>query len=197
MQLLIASRNPSKVALFQRLFEEYGFAVTSLLNLPDGVRVEETGTTPAANALAKARGYHCSNHPWTFGDDAALEVDALGGEPGVETRRWGGRYSDSVTDQEWLDYLLKRLRGVPEHQRTARWVAAWALVAPDGSEHVHTVTYPFRIAERPVRPMLPGWPMSAVRIGIGNDLSARHEEVRVSLRAWGAVEDLVARFGER
>lgn len=197
MHILIATRNPSKAALFTPLLAEYGFEVGSLVGLPEADREAETGTTPAENALAKARQWHSADHPWTFGDDSGLEVDALGGEPGVQVRRWGGRFTDTVPDEVWLEYLLERLRGVPPERRTARWVAAWACVAPDGSEHVHTSAWPFRIAERPVRPMLPGWPMSAVRIGTGEDMPARHRDVGGELRAWGVLDRLVERFAAR
>ncbi len=197
MRTLLATHNPSKVAQFRPLLAEYGFTVVSLLDLREGAAEEETGTTPAENALAKARHWHGPDHPWTFGDDAGLEVDALGGEPGVQVRRWGGRFGDDVVDQVWLDYLLERLRGVPAAKRTARWVAAWAVIAPDGSEHVHTLGSRFRIAERPLRPMLPGWPMSAVRIGSDGQMATRHHDMRAELRSWGVLGDLVERFAER
>jgi len=194
MEILLATHNPSKVAQFRPLLAEYGFAVTSLLDLPAAAAPEENGATAAANALAKARHWHGPAYPWTFGDDAGLEIDALDGEPGVQVRRWNGRFGDDVPDGVWLGYLLERLRGVPLERRTARWVASWAIVAPDGSEHVHTLTMPFQIAERPVRPMLPGWPMSAVRIGGGEDMAARRVDIRAELRRWGVLDALVERY---
>jgi hypothetical protein len=70
-------------------------------------------------------------------------------------------------------------------------VAGWALVAPDGSEHVREVVTPFLIASRPIRPISPGWPMSAVRIGPHDDLSARESDIIAEFRAWGVLGRLL------
>lgn len=193
MRILFASRNPSKIALFRPVFAAYDLAMTSLRDEPHLASAEEEGRTVVENALNKARLHHGPAHPWTFGDDAALEIDALGGEPGVQARRWGGLLPASISDEEWLDYLLARLEDVPPERRTARWVAGWALVAPDGSAHVHEVVTPFRITPRPIRPISPGWPMSAVRIGPHDDLIARQSDIIAEFRAWGALERLLPR----
>jgi len=191
VHLLVATRNPSKLALFRPLFEERGFCVLGLGDVGGTSEAPpETGTTPVDNALAKARAWHGNEHPWVFGDDASLEVDALGGEPGVQARRRGGRFSDNVDDETWLDFLLARLEGVPAARRTARFVAAWALIAPDGSEHIHSVRYGFRIASRRIRPISPGWPISAVRIPADDDLRAR---VAADWRRWGILDRLLDR----
>ena len=122
MRILFASRNPSKIALFRPVFAAYDLAMTSLRDEPHLASAEEEGRTVVENALNKARLHHGPAHPWTFGDDAALEIDALGGEPGVQARRWGGLLPASISDEEWLDYLLARLEDVPPERRTA---AGW------------------------------------------------------------------------
>ncbi|NLD72176.1 MAG: non-canonical purine NTP pyrophosphatase [Chloroflexi bacterium] len=197
MRILFATRNPSKVALFRPVFAGYGLEVVSLRDAPDLPSAEEDGHTVVENALAKARLHHGAAYSWTFGDDAALEIDALGGEPGVQARRWGGLLPAGISDEEWLDYLLRRLDGVPPERRTARWVAGWALVAPDGSAHVHQVVTPFRIGVHPVRPISPGWPMSALGVGTHSDPIARQGDVVAEFRAWGVLERLLPHVSDR
>jgi inosine/xanthosine triphosphate pyrophosphatase family protein len=194
--MLMATRNQMKYLLFQPLFEEAGFGTFTLaaagLHYVGGL---ETGVTPLENALIKARYFHSPEYPWVFGDDAGLAIDALNGEPGVETRRWGGQFNEDVDDQTWLDYLMKRLQGVPFERRTASIFAAWALLAPDGVAHYREVRFPFTIASEPFRPILPGSPLTAVRIGNAETLEERRAEIRAEWHHWGVLPELVKRFG--
>jgi len=191
-QLLMATRNHTKYLLFSPIFQRYGFEVSVLRDIQlDGASDIEVGKTPVENALAKARRYHSRTYPWVFGDDAGLKIDALNGEPGVEARRWGGRFADDVDDQTWLNYLLERMRNVPPGQRTARFVVAWALIAPDGSEHVRNVSFPFRIATRQIRPISPGAPTSAVMLGPEKIVEARSEEISREFERWGILGGLL------
>ncbi|MBN1641667.1 MAG: hypothetical protein JXA09_10565 [Anaerolineae bacterium] len=191
--ILIATHNPHKVQLFAPVFAQYGIRALALQDVGImGHRFPETGSTPQENALLKARAYRSAAWPMTFADDAALEIDALGGEPGLQVRRWGGRFPDDVDDRTWLAYLLQRLEGVPLAQRTARYVAAWALIAADGAEHVRHVVHPFTIAERPMRPMRPGSPMSAVELHGGQHLSRRRAQIAAEWAQWGILERIAS-----
>jgi len=194
-RMLMATRNQMKYLLFQPLFEEAGFEILTLaaagLNHVSGL---ETGATPLENALIKARYFHSPEYPWVFGDDAGLEIDALNGEPGVETRRWGGQFTEDVDDQTWLDYLMQRMQGVPLERRTASIFAAWALLAPDGVAYWRDVRFPFTIAQEPFRPILPGSPLTAVRIGNAETLEERRAEIRAEWQRWGLLPELVKRF---
>lgn len=191
--LLFATRNPHKAQLFAPIFARYG---THCLTLRDVVvsrhAVPETGTTAEENALLKARAYHSARWPLVFGDDAGLEIDALHCEPGVQVRRWGGRFTDDVDDETWLAYLMQRLEGVPQARRTARYVAAWVVITPDGTEHLRHVTHEFTIAERPLRPILPGSPMSAVELHLEDHLSYRQAWIAAQWAEWGLL-DRIAR----
>jgi inosine/xanthosine triphosphate pyrophosphatase family protein len=155
--------------------------------------VPETGITPQENAWLKACAYHGPSWPLVFGDDAGLEIDALDGEPGVQVRRWNGRFPDEVDDETWLAYLLGRLEGVPLPERTARWLAAWVVITPDGTEHVRHVRHEFTIAARPLRPMLPGSPMSAVEVHANDHLTYRRAWIAAQWAAWGLL-DRIARL---
>ncbi len=191
-QILMATHNQWKCQLFRPIFQGYGFDVITLRDIPvKGNPSAEVGTHPTENALTKAWCYHSTAHPWVFGDDAGLEIDALNGEPGLQARRWNGRFPDDVDDQTWLDYLLERMKDVPFEQRTASFVSGWALIAPDGSEHIHEVRWPFRIALRSIRPISPGSPITSVRIGPSDDLERRRAEIWDEWDRWGILDKLL------
>ena len=183
--LLFATRNPWKVQLFQSVFQRYGFKMLSLADvLVVADAPVESGATAVENALMKARYFHSQEHPWVFGDDAGLEIDALCGAPGVQARRWNGHFSDDVDDQTWLDYLLLLLRDVPQEKRTARFVSGWALVAPDRTAYTREIEWPFQIATQPIRSISPGSPISAVRMGPLDDLAHRQADIQREWECW-------------
>lgn len=186
MHILLATRNRWKIQLFTPVFQSHGFDVLTLHDLAaNTTSPPENGATAIENALAKASHYHSPEYPWVFGDDAGLDIDALGGEPGVQARRWGGYFSDDVDDQTWLDHLLMRMRDVPLGERTAAFVAGWVLIDPAGEAYTRQVVAPFEIAAHPIRPIAPGSPITAVRIGLPNDLSRRQAEIRAEWERWG------------
>jgi len=189
--ILFATRNPFKAKLFEVSFHAYGFEMTTLHET--SIRSEpfsESGKTAVENALAKAQIYHGRSHPWVFGDDAGLEIDALNGEPGLHARRWNGTFPDDVDDQTWLNYMLDRMKDIPLEKRTAAFVSGWALITPDGGEYVHEVRSPFQIATRPIRAISKGSPISAVRIGPEDDLKHRQAQIQEEWKRWGILERL-------
>jgi len=191
--LLFATRNSWKVQLFMPAFIRYGFNVLTLNDVSDdGDSPAESGLTAVENALIKARYYHSAVRAWVFGDDAGLEIDALGGEPGLQARRWNGHFRDDVDDRTWLDYLLFRMRDVPLEKRTACFASGWALVAPDGAAYTHETRWPFRIALEPIRPISPGSPVSAVRMGPPDDLAHRQVEILKEWERWGIFAEAYA-----
>ncbi len=125
-RLVVASKNPDKVAEISELAEEAGFTGEIVLGL-DWPEVEETGATLEENALLKGLGVVEATGLPALADDTGLEVEALGGRPGVFSARYAGpdaTYADNVAK------LLSELEGVT--QRQARFVTVVALVLPDG-----------------------------------------------------------------
>jgi XTP/dITP diphosphohydrolase len=124
-ELLIATRNPGKLAEFRAIFAGLPYRLRSLdeLGIPD--EIEETGTTFAENAQLKAEGYLALSGIPTLADDSGLEVAALDGAPGVYSARYGG-----VTGAAQLEYLLEQLRDVPWHARLGRFICVIALARP-------------------------------------------------------------------
>lgn len=189
-RILFATKNFWKQQLFSPVFSFYGFEMITLNDVNIYIHPpKENGATALENAVVKALHYHSTDFPWVFGDDAGLEIEALDGEPGVQARRWDGVFTDEVDDQTWLDYLLFRMRDIPAGRRTAAFVAGWALVDPMGEIHTREVLAPFEIATEPIRPISPGSPITAVRLGPSDDLKRRQSEILAEWKRWGVMEN--------
>ncbi len=128
-RLVLASKNPGKIRELKALLAASGIEVVGLD--PDTPDVKETGTTFEENALIKARAACAATGLPALGEDSGLVVDALGGEPGVRSARWV-----PGTDADRMYALLERLKGIPEGERTARYVSCIAIVTPSGREAV-------------------------------------------------------------
>ena len=133
-----ATNNKKKLAEIQRILNALGHEAKSLAELGVCVDAEETGTTFEENALIKAKAVARATGMPSISDDSGLEVDALGGEPGVYTARYRSKDGSHPTDDENIDKLLYSLKDVPKENRTARFVSAVALYIP-GDEPVSIV----------------------------------------------------------
>jgi XTP/dITP diphosphohydrolase len=134
-RLLLATRNPGKLAELQRLLEAAvpGVIVVGLRDVEDYPEAPETGATFAENALLKAREAVKYTGLPAVADDSGLAVDALNGMPGVLSARWSGRHGD---DDANTALLLGQLADVPDGRRGAAFVCAAAIVTPEGAERV-------------------------------------------------------------
>ncbi len=145
-RLLIATHNPGKVREYRVLLADLPLELVSLADLGIQEPVEETGATFEANARLKARAYAARTGLWTWADDSGLEVDALGGRPGIHSARYAG---PDATDLERCHRLLAELQGHPRPWR-ARFRCAVALVRPqDGQEAVTHGTLEGQITDVP------------------------------------------------
>ena len=129
MRLLIATHNRGKLIEYQELLAVLPLELVTLDDV--GIRddIAETGATFAENARAKAIGYAHISNLLTLADDSGLEVDALGGEPGVHSERYAG---ENKSDPERIAFLLDKLREVPRDKRTARFRCAIGIASPRG-----------------------------------------------------------------
>lgn len=131
-KLLIATHNPGKVREYRGLLRDVDLPLVSLSDVGITQEVEETGLTFAENAWLKARTYAGLSGLLTLSDDSGLEVDALGGAPGIHSARYGD--DACATDDERVNLLLANLQGVAWERRTARFRCFIALLHPQGAE---------------------------------------------------------------
>lgn len=127
--LLIATHNPGKVAEIAAMLASAGIDCMSLREAGVTLEVEEIGATFLANATLKAVQYARAAGLPTLADDSGLEVDALGGLPGVQTARYGG---EGLAQVERNQLVLNRLAWTPPAERTARFRCVMVLAAADG-----------------------------------------------------------------
>ena len=148
MRLLVVTRNAGKKREYERLLEGLGLELVTLEDLGIDLEVAETGDTFAANALLKAAAYAEVSGLPTLADDSGLEVDALGGAPGVRSARYAAE-AGAATDEDRYRVLLERLRDVPEAERTARFRCVIAVAWPDGAVDTAEGAVEGRIAASP------------------------------------------------
>lgn len=132
-RLLLASRNPKKLAELRRIMVASGVEVLGLDDVPAYDEAPEDGATFEANALLKAREAVRHTGLAAIADDSGICVDALNGMPGIFSARWSGQHGD---DQANNDLLLAQLRDVPAERLGAHFACAAAYVDPAGNELV-------------------------------------------------------------
>jgi XTP/dITP diphosphohydrolase len=132
VELLIATSNAGKVREFREMLGSQRFTWRDLAERGDRQPVEETGRTFRSNACLKASQYALRHRIWALADDSGLEVDALGGKPGVTSARWAQLHGTGRGDADNNQTLLRQLENVPENARTARFVCVLALADRSG-----------------------------------------------------------------
>jgi XTP/dITP diphosphohydrolase len=137
MKLLIATNNQGKVLEYQELLRGLPFELVTLAQAGVTNVVDETGVTMRQNAILKASGYAALSHLLTIADDSGLEVDALDGAPGIMSARYAG---PKANDADRVNYLLTKLKNVPEDKRTARFRCVIAIATAKGKIFTRTAT---------------------------------------------------------
>ena len=129
MEILLATANPGKIAAFRRLLRDLPIRILEPTGLGVDLDVSETGSTFVENALIKARAYRDVSGMNSLADDSGLCIDALNGEPGVHSARYGG-LAHSPTEQNLL--ILEQMQGCSN--RRARFVSVIAFAGVNGEE---------------------------------------------------------------
>ncbi len=142
MKIIFATGNQGKLREVRAIVADLGIEVESMKDAGIDVDIVEDGKTFAENALIKARTVCKACGEVTMSDDSGLEIDALGGEPGIYSARYMGE--DTSYHIKNMN-LVERLEGVPDEKRTARFVCAIACVFPDGRELICRETFEGRI----------------------------------------------------
>jgi len=128
-EIVISSRNKEKKRELKALLKDLKIKVLDLNDFPAAPRVEEKGKTFEENAVAKALKIAQYTKRLTIADDSGLEVDALGGRPGVYSARFAGNNADYDANNR---KLLRLLKGFSESKRKARFICAVAIADKDG-----------------------------------------------------------------
>jgi XTP/dITP diphosphohydrolase len=198
-RLLLASANPGKLRELRAILRGLPVALVGLADAGAGEppEVAETGATFLDNALEKARAYAAWSGLAAVADDSGLEVDALGGAPGVHSARYAG---EGAGDRANLDKLLAELAGVPPERRTARFRCAAVLVDRDLGEWHAEGTWEGRLLEGPrgtggfgYDPVFvpDGWDRTSAEVDPATKDAASHRgrafrALRPAIQAWAA-----------
>ncbi len=131
MKVVLASKNPHKLVEISRILEKLDIQLVLESELGVDIEVEETGKTFEENSFLKANAVMKATGLPALADDSGIAVDALNGEPGIYSARYG--FDDSLDDWGRLCLLLKNTEHVPDGQRQAQFVCVITLVTPEGN----------------------------------------------------------------
>ena len=129
MKVVLASKNKHKLVEISKITEKFGFELVLQSDLGVDIEVEETGTTFEENSFIKAEAVMKATGLPALADDSGIAVDALNGEPGVYSARYG--FDDTLDDWGRLELLLKNTEQVPDGQRQSQFVCVITMVTPD------------------------------------------------------------------
>ncbi len=157
MRLLLSTSNRGKVIEMREALDGLDLQLLDLSAMPTIGMPNETGTSFAENATIKARHFHkATGHP-TVADDSGIHVEALDGELGIHTRRWGA--GPDASDEEWIAYFLDRMK--KEKNKRTQLVCSLAHVDETGALHLFEGTCEGVITPTLEADYLPGLPISS------------------------------------
>ena len=130
MKVVLASKNKHKLEEISKITEKFGFDLVLQSELGVDIDVEENGTTFEENSFIKAEAVMKATGLPALADDSGIAVDALNGEPGIYSARYG--FDESLDDWGRLLLLLKNTEHVPDGQRQAKFVCVITMVTPEG-----------------------------------------------------------------
>ena len=180
-QLIIASKNPGKIREIKEILADIPFEIKSLLDIGYIKEINETGKSFEENAIIKATTIGDQNQILTLAEDSGLEVDALGGKPGIYSARF-----EQGSDLDRINKLLKDLKGISKVKRTARYKTVVAIYNPE-TKSIETFegTSAGYITEKPIGTNGFGYDPVFFNIDLGkiNAIASFEEKNRVSHRA--------------
>lgn len=130
MDIVVATNNKGKLFEIKTILSSYN--VLSQSDVGAFIEVDETGTTYEENALLKARAVREFTDKIIIADDSGLEVDVLGGAPGLYSARYAG---EGTTPDDGMNKLLENLKGYSFNEKTARFISCVAVLMPNGDVH--------------------------------------------------------------
>ena len=130
MKVVLASKNPHKLVEINQITQKFGIELILQSELGIDIDVEENGTTFEENSYIKAHAVMEASGLPALADDSGIAVDALNGEPGIYSARYG--FDDTLDDYGRMMLLLKNTENVPDGQRQAKFVCVISFVTPEG-----------------------------------------------------------------
>ena len=130
MKVVLASKNKHKLVEISQITAQFGMELVLQAELGVDIDVEETGTTFEENSLLKAEAVMKATGLPALADDSGIAVEALGGEPGIYSARYG--FDESLDDHGRLMLLLKNTEQIPDGQRQAKFVCVISFTTPEG-----------------------------------------------------------------
>lgn len=131
MKVVLASKNPHKLVEISKITQQFDMELVLQSELGVDIDVEETGSTFEENSFIKAEAVMKATGLPALADDSGIAVDALNGEPGIYSARYG--FDERLDDWGRLQLLLKNTEHVPDGQRQAQFVCVITMVTPDGN----------------------------------------------------------------
>lgn len=147
MKIIIATNNQGKLREFRQMLEPLGYEPVSLKEAGIDIDVVEDGETFAENAHIKAQAIYELCHCPVLADDSGLEIDFLGGAPGIYSARYAG---EDATDEDRMNKILSELEGVDTSMRTARFACALYCIIDDETEYSVLGTFSGFIGTEPM-----------------------------------------------
>ena len=185
-ELLLATNNAHKVEELRALFAGCGWALRTPRELGISLDPEESGGSYEENARLKATAFAAASGRWSLADDSGLEVDALGGAPGLHSARYAGAETPHA---DKIRALLEAITASGDPRRSARFRAVFVLAAPDGRTWSSEGVWEGTIADAPRGTA--GFGYDPVFVGAGDDRTAAEltaeEKNSVSHRARAAI----------
>lgn len=130
MKVVLASKNPHKLVEISKITEKFGIELVLQSSLGVDIDVEETGSTFEENSYLKAEAVMKATGLPALADDSGIAVDALNGEPGIYSARYG--FDETLDDWGRVYLLLKNTEHVPDDKRQAQFVCVITMVTPEG-----------------------------------------------------------------
>ncbi len=197
-ELVLATRNRHKGEELAALLGDLGITIRTLDEFPDAPDVVEDGDTCEANAVKKARAIAEFTGLPAVADDTGLEVDALGGRPGIYAARYAG---EDATYEDNCRKLLRELAGVPREQRTARFLTVAAIALPSNGVRVAQGTLDGVIAEEASGTLGFGYDPVFLIPELGKTLAQLSADQKNTIshraKAFAKVREIVRSYGQR
>lgn len=166
MELILSTRNRSKIDQIKAILEDLDLVVLSLREA--GIRGEavEDGLTLEENAFKKASFASVQTGKWAIADDTGFFIDALEGRPGIHAARWAG---EGLTTEDIMRFTLEQLKDVQQENRTATFTTVAVAVSPSGEKVVFAGSVRGRILMAPKVACQPDMPYSAIFVPDGQE----------------------------